>query len=110
MPTERNIIYTITLSDGTKLPRLTLNGNNFVSQEEITEDIFVGRMSEVIISSERGRLVLHNARLIAIHTYPDDPNLPGWYFVIEETPKEELERQRMLANIQYLAMMTDTDL
>lgn len=40
--------WKITLSDGTQLKDLRLNGNNFVSQKEITEDIFKGKLSKVV--------------------------------------------------------------
>ena len=110
MPTDMNVIYTITLADGTKIPRLKLNGNNFVSQEELTEDIFEGNLSEVTISSENGTQVLHNVRLLQLTTYPTIPSLPGWYFVLQEIPKEELEMMQLRANMNYLAMMTDCEL
>lgn len=43
--------YTIVLSDGTELTGLTLNGNNFVSQEPIDPDIFKYNTSPVTIRS-----------------------------------------------------------
>ena len=41
--------WKITLADGTKLENLSLNGNNFVSENEITEDIFEGNLLKVKI-------------------------------------------------------------
>ena len=42
--------YTIKLADGTEFIGLGLNGNNFVSPTEITEDVFEGKLSRVEIT------------------------------------------------------------
>ena len=43
-------IYKITLSDGTVLDNLRLNGNNFISSSEIDESVFDGNCSIVTIN------------------------------------------------------------
>ena len=113
MPIDMNVIYTITLSDGTKIHNLSLNGNNFVSQEEVTEEMFAGKLSEVVITAndkDRTEYVMHNVRLLQIQTYPQFPDMPGWFFVLQEIPEEELRMMQMQANIQYIAMMSDCEL
>ena len=81
-----NNIYTITLSDGTVLSDLTLNGNNYVSQTEVTGVMFAGKLDTVTISDGEITEVLHDAELIQIAHYDFTP---GWYFILREIPKEE---------------------
>ena len=98
--------YTVTLSDGTELTDLTLNGNNFISTEEVTEDTFAGKLLEVTISDGETEEVLHNAELIQISTL-----VPGeWWFILREIPADVLRERKIQANIEYIAMMTDVDL
>ena len=99
-------IYTITLADGTEISNLRMNGNNFVSETEVTEDMFDGNLSEVTISDGESEQVLTPAELIQIAHYGD----LGWYFIIREVPADILEKQQMQANIDYIAMMMDIDL
>ena len=77
-------MYTITLSDGAKLTDLELNGNNFVSQTEVTVADFEGKLSRVVISDGETEEVLNDAELIQIAHYAD-----GWYFILREIPEEQ---------------------
>lgn len=79
-----NNIYTITLSNGTMLSDLTLNGNNFVSQTEVTEAMFTGKLDTVTITDGETTEVLHDAELVQIAHYAD-----GWYFILREIPEAE---------------------
>lgn len=79
-------IYTITLSDGTVLSDLTLNGNNFVSQTEVTEATFAGKLDTVTITDGEATEVLHDAELVQIAHYDF---MPGWYFILREIPEAE---------------------
>lgn len=81
-----NNIYTITLSDGTVLSDLTLSGNNFVSQTEVTEADFAGKLDTVTISDGENTEVLHDAELVQIAHYDF---MPGWYFILREIPEAE---------------------
>ena len=47
-------MYKITLADGTVLDGLTLNGNNFISDEPIESGVFLGKLSRVRIESAGG--------------------------------------------------------
>lgn len=42
-------MYKITLSDGTQLENLTLNGNNYIAQGEIADSVFEGKLGTVKI-------------------------------------------------------------
>ena len=98
--------FEITLADGTKISDLVLNGNNYISTREITEDIFSGNLSRVVISDGENEEVLTNCELIQIREF----NPGEWWFIIREIP-EDIQRQREIqANIEYIAMMTDVDL
>lgn len=43
-------MYKITLSDGSQLENLTLNGNNYIAQGEIADSVFEGKLDTVKIS------------------------------------------------------------
>jgi len=43
-------MYTITLSDGTKLEKLQLNGNNYIAPNVIEDSVFEGNLDTVVIS------------------------------------------------------------
>ena len=96
-------MYTITLSNGIKIENLELNGNNFVSQLEITEDMFIGNLDIVTISDDKTEKVMHNADLVQIAHYAD-----GWYFILREIPENERTAIRIESQVTYTAMMTDT--
>lgn len=42
-------MYKITLSDGTQLENLTLNGNNYIAQSEIADSVFEDKLDTVKI-------------------------------------------------------------
>lgn len=101
--------WKITLSDGTQFKNLRLNGNNFVSEKEITKDDFKGKLSKVTIEGiENGQEVVkeyERMELVQIAHYED-----GYYFVLREIPQEELDKLKMQSDIEYLAMMSDIDM
>jgi hypothetical protein len=101
--------WKITLSDGTQLKNLRLSGNNFISETEVTEDIFKGKLSKVTVEGiEDGKEVKNeyeHMELVQIVHYED-----GYYFVLRELSSDELDKIKLQGNIEYLAMMTDIDL
>ena len=102
-------LWKITLSDGTQLKDLKLNGNNFVSETEVTENDFKGKLSKVIIEGqEDGQVVkqeYEHMELVQVAHYED-----GYYFILRELSKAEIKERKMQGDIEYLAMMTDIDL
>ncbi len=98
-------IFKITLSDGTQLENLRVNGNNFVSATKITENTFKGKLSKVKIESENFNQEYSNMELVQITHYDD-----GYYFILRKISQEELDKLKTKADIEYLAMMTDIDL
>lgn len=102
--------WKITLADGTKLENLRLNGNNFVSESEITENDFKGKLLKVKIegTNEDGQEITeeHNhMELVQITHYED-----GYYFVLRDISEAELDKMKIKSDIEYLAMMSDIDL
>lgn len=103
------IIYTVVLADGTELNNLGLNGNNFVSYEDIDSDIFMDNCSPVTISYNDGENVheeVHeNMELVQISKIDNNT-----LFVLRDISDEELARIKMQADIEYIAMMSDIEL
>ncbi|MBQ9659509.1 MAG: hypothetical protein IJV31_12280 [Clostridia bacterium] len=101
--------WKITLSDGTEIKDLRKNGNNFVSETEITENDFKGKLSKVIIEGkEDGQKVkeeYEHMELVQVVQYED-----GYYFILRELSERELKDEKIQSNLDYLAMMVDVDL
>ena len=99
--------WKITLSDGTQLKDLKLSGNNYISKTEITEDDFKGKLSKVIIENETDKISeeLEHVELVQIVHYED-----GYYFVLRQLSQDEIDKQKMQGDIEYLEMMTNTDM
>ena len=101
--------WKITLSDGTKLENLGLNGNNFISETKITEKDFKEKLSKVIfegkVEEKNFKQECNNMELVQIAHYED-----GYYFVLREIPQEELDKLKMQSDIEYIAMMSDIDM
>ena len=60
--------YRITLADGTILDNLTMNGNNFISEEAIDASIFDGTCSPVIINDGTNEEVHEHMDLVQVTT------------------------------------------
>lgn len=110
-----NKAWKITLADGSVIGGLGLNGNNFVSQTEVTPDMFRGKLSRVTIdgpedADDMGLRGEHGQmKLVQIVHYDDDEaGLNGWYFVLQDVQAAELDKLR--GDIEYLAMMAGVEL
>jgi len=112
--------FTVTLSDGTQLTELELNGNNFVSTSEITAGTFDGKLRHVAISCSdenfRDRYGLvgehDNMELINLQHYDAEQAAKygikeGWYFALRELTPEEIYKISTDARISYLEMITE---
>lgn len=99
--------FKITLADGTKFENLKLSGNYYITETEITEDDFKGKLSKVIIENEveKTSQEYNYMELIQIVHYKD-----GYYFALRELSQDEIDKQKMKGDIEYLAMMTNTDM
>ncbi len=85
--------FTITLSDGTQLKDLQLNGNNFVSKSKVTQDTFRDKLSPVTIQGNAetdcfGLIGTHeHMELVQIVHYTKAVHgcEDGYYFVLRDT-------------------------
>lgn len=97
------LTYNIELASGRKFENLRLNGNNYVSVVEVTEDDF-DDLSEVTITDSEGNVqVLHNAELLQVQQYED-----GFYFILAEMSEAKVRAMATEAQILYTALATDT--
>ena len=99
--------WKVTLSDGTEFKDLRLSGNYYISQTEITEKDFLGKLSNVIIENTENntRQEYGQMELIQILKYKD-----GYYFALRELTQQELDNIKIQSNIDYIAMMSNIDL
>lgn len=97
-------VYKVTLANGTEIENLRLNGNNFISEEEIDESIFENNCSPVIISSgedEEGEI--HQAMNL-IHVTKWVMNI-GLLLGIFPTPSLPLLKLVLILIILHLCVM-----
>lgn len=100
-----NTIYKITLSDGTVLGNLRLNGTNFISESAVTEDMFAGNCCRLVINDGEHDTIFENMELIHV-TVVDGK----YWFAFRELTTEEIANIKMQSDIEYLAMMTGIEL
>lgn len=97
--------YTMTLSDGTVIGNLTLNGNNYISKTPVDAAIFAGNCSPVVISDGENEEIHENAELVQIAQYGNE-----YWIVIRDLSEQEIRDLKTRSDIDYIAMMTDIDL
>lgn len=84
--------YIVTLSDGTEIKNLRLNGNNFISTVEIKEQLFDKGLEEVTVTGPDGTQVWHNCKLIQVMIINSE-----WWFILAEKTQDEIEKERIEA-------------
>lgn len=92
--------YTITMSNGVVLDNLAMNGSMYVSQDEVTMDMFgADALSEVTIveTDEAGTrtVVHHNMICDNVLHWPE-----GWLFNLREMSESEQERMNLEARLE----------
>lgn len=95
--------YNIILSDGTTFDNLRMNGNNYVSDVEVTEDMFYDLSNVTITDSEGNAQEYKRMELIQIAHYSD-----GYYISLREMSPAQIKEIETDAQITYTALMTDT--
>ena len=100
-------MYKIILSDNTTLTDLNKNGDNFIANFYITEDVFKNKLSPVtIIDEDEDTEETHeHMKLLQLKPYGN-----SYWFVLADITPEELNQMKIRADIDYLAMMTDVEL
>ena len=97
---------------------MELNGSNFISKTEVTEETFKGKLSHVVITcneeTEKSRLIGEHNQMelvqIAYYTQETDGLSDGWYFILRDIPRTEMEMLQARSDIDYLSMMTGVEL
>lgn len=102
---ETNKTYTITLSDGTVLENLALNGNNFISQLPVDPAIFEYNCSPVIINDGETDDIHQNMELVQVVEYNGE-----YWFVLRDLSDMELTLLEIRSDIAYTAMMAGVDI
>lgn len=100
---EKN--YKVTLSDGTVIDNLKLNGNNFISNEIIDPMLFNGNCSPVVISEGINEEIHDNMEVVQITQVNGD-----YWFVLRDIAISELKQLKLQSDIEYVAMMTGIEL
>lgn len=98
-------IYKITLANGTVIENLKRNGSNYISDKELTADVFLGNLAKVIVNDGERDTVYENMELVQIVKYGEE-----YWFVLRTMTKKELQDLKNRADIDYLAMMSDIEL
>lgn len=103
-------MISITLSDGSKLEGLGVNGTYFTSDEAIDLDAIKSKLNGVTISGTDE----NNMPVSGTYEHMRVGHSMTWkgkfLFSLKEIAPEELEMIQLKANIEYLAMMTEVDL
>lgn len=100
---EKN--YKIKLADGTVVEDLKINGNNFISNKVIDQNIFDGNCSPVIISDGTREDTHDNMELVQITNTNDE-----YWFVLRDISVAELKQLKIQSDIEYIAMMSGVEL
>lgn len=98
-------IYKVTLADGTIIDNLRLNGNNYISNKELSADMFLGNLGTVTINDGEKDTVYENMSLVQLTKYDDE-----YWFILRTMTKKELQEIKNRSDIDYIAMMTDIEL
>ena len=97
--------YSIKLANGLVLKNLTLNGNNYISKEEVKASIFSRNCSPVIINDGIMDEVHEHMELIHINFVNGE-----YWIALRDISESELTIKKKRADIDYIAMMTDVDI
>ena len=98
-------IYSMTLTDGTVIENLRLNGNVFISSEEISSDVFVDNCDPITFSDGDTTEIHQHMALVAIERHGNK-----YWIMLRDRTSDELDKLKIMADIEYLAMMTNVDM
>lgn len=98
-------VYSVTLSDGTVLTNLKVNGTNFISESEINSEMFDGKCNTITVYDGETSTVYKNIEIVHV----TDMNGEYWFSFRMLTTKE-VEDMKLRSDIEYLAMMTGIEL
>lgn len=80
-------MHKITLYDGTTLENLELNGNNYISNTIINDNIFINNLTTVEIYDGEETQIYTDMKLVANRVYDDK----SWFILAEKTRQDKIE-------------------
>lgn len=92
-------MYKITLKDGTILNNLTLSGNNFTSQEIISNSTFENNLDTVIVEDEE-RSETHTNMFLVTNRTIDNKSC----FILAEKTPQQIQSESLDSNITDIQM------
>ena len=93
--------YSVTLSDGTKLDNLTLNGNNFVSSAKLTEGDFKDKLSKVTITDGDDKSTDYTDMVLIQVTQMGDES---WFILGEKAQDDISQLQDAVASLTNIIL------
>lgn len=96
--------YKIELGNGTVLDGLILNGTDFMTKQEISEDTFEDMGTATITDGSGVSTVYEHPELIHCSLFPDK----YYHFALKNLSDAEIKALNNDAQIFYTAVMTDT--
>lgn len=101
-------MYKIKLADGTLLNNLELNGNNYISEEEIAVTVFENNLSYVEVMDEDGKTTAYNDMvLLKCEKWIDGKT---WFIIEEKTEGQKKAEQQEQEKEELLSQVTDLQL
>lgn len=94
-------MHEITLSDGTKLENLELNGNNFIASGIIEDSVFLGKLGTVVISDGETETTMEDAMLTNNRVIDGR----SWFILSEKT-----EQQKAKERLERIVLNTSADI
>lgn len=99
-------MYTITLSDGTKLKNLELNGNNYISKTILEDSVFEGKLDTVVISDGEKSETFTDMKLMSNRV----DGGKSWFVLGEKTAQEKKEEAIAAVLAANVGSITDLQL
>jgi hypothetical protein len=99
-------MHKVTLADGTVLSNLELNGNNYISNTVISDDVFDGNLAVVEISDGKQTQVYKDMKIVANQLIDGK----SWFILGEKTRVDKIEEENaelreLLADAVELILM-----
>lgn len=107
MEDNKDLTYTLTLSDETELTGAKKNGSAYIFEDtDLTMDVFEDNTKTVVIEASDGtKEILEDVDAIEAAGFPD-----ALAVTFAQIPAQEIRFRQIEANQEYIAMMSDIDL
>lgn len=100
--------YRVTLSDGTVLDGLSVNGNNFISDAEIASDIFENNLDKVVISD--GENNYEYTDMVLVSNRIDKMDGKDWFILDVKTEEEKAKEKETRERLETEQLITEMDI